>query len=223
LLALGMNLLLHGRNVLALALMSLQLVLGTGCRQAAREVGQAAAPPAVDKTLQTLADPQNQPLLEDVATAPGIERLGENIGQGLGRGIMDETLASFFVSTDADPQRADRPPERTAFGRSDDQPSAKRSATRPTTAASTANLPPASEIARELTRGVALGVHDATNEVGLTTPNLQKLLWIVIVLLAVAGLITLALLIALTVLALAISRVKPAVATSGSKQPDVNP
>jgi hypothetical protein len=140
------------------------LLFVCGCQQAAREAGSAAAPPAVGNALQTLAQPENQPLLDTMATSPGVEHLGENIGWGVGRGIIDEAVATFFGSEDTDNQPATQSADRAILGRHTSHGDMAQAA-RPATQAATQT---AAGVRRALTDDLSGAIDRATG------PEMQR-------------------------------------------------
>ncbi|MDB5297680.1 MAG: hypothetical protein JWO31_3663, partial [Phycisphaerales bacterium] len=91
---------------------------GAGCAQAVKQAAREAAPPAAKSAIVELAKPENQGTLNAVAEAPGVRRLGNAAGQGVGQGMLDYVFALVTGdATGADPQTPTTSPVATGASR----------------------------------------------------------------------------------------------------------
>jgi len=78
------------RNFLLYLLPVILLGIGVeGCASAAKEIAKKATPTAEDTGLATLENPHDQEALNTVARSPGVRHIGQQVGLGVGQGIID--------------------------------------------------------------------------------------------------------------------------------------
>src|SRR4051794_24903410 len=78
-------------------------LLLTGCQGIAKQAAKEAAPPGIDQSLKTLAQPDNRAIVASVLDDPPIGKVFNEFGEHIGHGIIERASAEFATALTGKP------------------------------------------------------------------------------------------------------------------------